>query len=100
MNAALLNLNLKKKHYTQPKRQRVQSLREEFGKRFKGFLLKRSLLTICLSLVRLFARAPKGKRARGERPSKRGKNVSLIGAIGFERCNYQISLVGQRMTYI
>jgi len=41
----------------------------------------------------LFARAPKGKRARGERPSKRGKNV-LIGAIGLKGVITQISLVG------
>ena len=47
-----------------------------------------------LSLVRLFARAPKGKRARGERPIKRGRNVSLIGAIGFKGVITQISLIG------
>ncbi len=47
-----------------------------------------------LSLVRFFARAPKGKRARGKRPIKRGKNVSLIGAIGFEGIITQISLIG------
>lgn len=45
-------------------------------------------------MVRLFARAPKGKRARGERPIKRGKNVSLIGAIGFRGIITQISLIG------
>ncbi|WP_238553672.1 transposase [Fortiea contorta] len=42
----------------------------------------------------MFARAPKGKRARGERPIKRGKNVSLIGAIGFQGVITQISLIG------
>lgn len=43
---------------------------------------------------RLFARAPKGKRAHGERPVKRGKNVSLIGAIGLKGVITQISLLG------
>lgn len=44
--------------------------------------------------MRLFARAPKGKRAHGERPVKRGKNVSLIGAIGLNGVITQISLLG------
>lgn len=47
-----------------------------------------------LALARLFARAPKGKRARGERPMKRGKNVSLIGAISLKGVITQISLIG------
>lgn len=47
-----------------------------------------------LSLVRLFARSPKGKRARGKRPIKRGKNVSLIGAIGLQGVITQISILG------
>ena len=34
-----------------------------------------------LALIRLYARATKGKRARGAKPQKRGKNVSMIGAI-------------------
>lgn len=37
-----------------------------------------------LALVRLYARAVKGKRARGVRPQKRGKNVSMIGAIALK----------------
>ncbi len=32
-------------------------------------------------MVRLYARALKGKRARGNRPQKRGKNVSMVSAI-------------------
>lgn len=47
-----------------------------------------------LSLTRMFARAPKGKRARGLRPMKRGQNVSLIGAIGLKGVLTQISLMG------
>ena len=40
-----------------------------------------------LALVRLYARAPRGQRARGSRPHKRGKNVSMIGAIAsFGNC--------------
>ncbi|BAZ22637.1 transposase and inactivated derivatives-like protein [Kalymmatonema gypsitolerans NIES-4073] len=32
-------------------------------------------------MTRLYARALKGKRAHGDRPDKRGKNVTVIGAI-------------------
>lgn len=34
-----------------------------------------------LAMTRLYARALKGKRAHGARPDKRGKNVTIIGAI-------------------
>lgn len=49
---------------------------------------------INLALTRLFARSPKGQRAQGARPQKRGKNVSLIGAIGLTGLITQISLLG------
>jgi hypothetical protein len=32
-------------------------------------------------MIRLYGRALKGKRARGKRPQKRGKNVSMVSAI-------------------
>ena len=35
-------------------------------------------------MVRLYARAVKGKRARGFRPQKRGKNISMIGAVALK----------------
>lgn len=38
-----------------------------------------------LAMVRLYARALKGKRAYGSRPHKRGKNVSIIGAIALSK---------------
>jgi transposase len=49
---------------------------------------------INLAMTRLFARSPKGKRARGKRPSKRGQNVSLIGAISLAGVVTQIALLG------
>jgi len=35
-------------------------------------------------MIRLIARSLKGKRAYSPKPSKRGKNVSIIGALGFQ----------------
>lgn len=49
---------------------------------------------INLALTRLYGRAPRGKRAHGKRPQKRGKNVSLIGAIGLKGLMTQVSLLG------
>ena len=35
-------------------------------------------------MLRLYARALKGKRARGEKPQKRGRNISIITALSFK----------------
>ena len=76
----------------------MQQQRVEFWQRVQGILAKDLIFLdesgVNLALTRLFARAPKGKRARGKRPQKRGKNVSLIGAIGFHGLLTQISLLG------
>ena len=42
----------------------------------------------------LFARTPKGQRARGKRPNKRAKNVSLIGAISLKGVITQLPILG------
>ena len=47
-----------------------------------------------MALIRLFARAPQGQRARGSRPHKRGKNVSMIGAISLSGIIASINLLG------
>ena len=47
-----------------------------------------------LALTRLYARAAKGKRARGTRPQKRGQTVSLISALGLNGVLAKVSLMG------
>ena len=47
-----------------------------------------------LALIRLYARAPKGQRARGIKPHKRGKNVSMIGALALKGIIASINLLG------
>ncbi len=49
---------------------------------------------INLAFTRSSARSPKGERARGSRPYQRGKNVSLIAAIGLNGLIAQVSLLG------
>ncbi len=38
-------------------------------------------------MVRIYARALIGQRARGTKPQKRGKNVSLLTALSLEKVN-------------
>ena len=75
----------------------MQQQRVQFWQRIGGILAKDLIFIdesgINLALTRLFARAPKGKRAWGKRPHQRGKNVSLIGAIGLHGLITQVSLL-------
>ena len=47
-----------------------------------------------LAMVRLYARSLRGSRARGERPHRRGKNVSIIGAISVKEVVASVNLLG------
>lgn len=47
-----------------------------------------------LAMVRLYARALKGKRARGEKPQKRGRNISLIAALSIREVVASINIYG------
>jgi transposase len=47
-----------------------------------------------LALIRLYARAAKGQRARGTRPHQRGKNISMIGALALKGIIASINLLG------
>jgi transposase len=53
-------------------------------------------------MVRLYARALKGKRARGSRPQKRGKNVSMISAITIKEVLTFFNILGatDRITFV
>ena len=47
-----------------------------------------------LAMVRLYARALKGKRARGEKPQKRGRNISLISALSLRKLVASVNIYG------
>jgi hypothetical protein len=47
-----------------------------------------------LALTRLSARFTKGSRAHGKRPQKRGKNVSIIGAISLKGVAANANIIG------
>lgn len=76
----------------------MQQQRVEFWQLVQGILAKDLIFIdesgVNLALVRLSARSPKGQRAHGKRPQKRGKNVSVIGAIGLKGVIAQLPLLG------
>jgi transposase len=45
-------------------------------------------------MVRLYARSLKGERAKGPKPTKRGKNVSIIGAMSVTEILTSVNLIG------
>ena len=47
-----------------------------------------------LAMVRLMARSERGKRARGSKPNRKGKNVSILGALGFDKVLGRANLLG------
>ena len=52
-------------------------------------------MNVNLALTRLRARAPKGQRAHGKRPQKRGQNVSVVGALSLTGLLTSVSIMGQ-----
>jgi transposase len=47
-----------------------------------------------LAMVRLYARFLKGERAKGSKPTQRGKNVSIIGAMSVNKILTSVNLIG------
>ncbi len=76
----------------------MQQQRVEFWQSVRGILAKDLIFIdeagVNLAMVRLLARSPKGQRAVGKRPRKRGKNVSMLGAIGVSSVIAQMPLLG------
>ena len=85
-------------HPDEKETERVQKLRVDFWDKIRDIPAKDLVFLdeagVNLALIRLYARAPRGQRARGNRPHKRGKNVSMIGAISLEGIVTSINLLG------
>lgn len=76
----------------------MQTKRVEFWQLVRGFLAQDLIFIdesgVDLALTRLRARAPKGRRAHGKRPSKRGKRVSILSAISLKEVMTYVNLIG------
>ena len=72
-------------HPTEKESERVQRERTEYWSRIEGIEAENMVFIdesgVHLGMTRTHARAPKGRRAHGDAPSRRGKNVSIVGAI-------------------
>ena len=85
-------------HPNEKETERVQKLRVEFWEKIRDIPVEDLVFLdeagVNLALMRLYARAPRGHRARGNRPHKRGKNVSMIGAISLKGIITSTNLFG------
>ncbi len=76
----------------------MQKLRVEFWNKIRSIPVEDLIFIdeagVNLALTRLYARALRGQRARGTRPQKRGKNVSMIGAIALKGIVTSVNLLG------
>jgi transposase len=82
MSHALQRLGWTRKKKTLGASERKEEEREEWRKKAKNLDVNKCRVIdetgSNIALTRLYARAPKGKRARGSIPRNRGKNVTLI----------------------
>lgn len=81
-----LNYTVKKTLYAAEKeKEKVQKQRVEFWSLLRNIRVEDLIFLdeagVNLAMVRLYARALKGKRARGKKAQKRGQNISLISAM-------------------
>lgn len=74
------------------------NLRYEFWQKIREVCFKDLIFIdesgVNLAMVRLYARSLKGSRAKGQKPNKRGRNVSIIGAISVNEVLRSVNLIG------
>jgi transposase len=98
--AKLLNMTPEKKTLFPSDKgtDRVQNLRYEFWQKIREVCFKDLIFIdecgVNLAMVRLYARSLKGSRAKGPKPNKRGRNVSIIGAISVKEVLTSVNLIG------
>ena len=98
--ASKFELYIQKKtlYATEKGSERVQKKRVEFWEQIRDISGKDLIFIdesgVNLAMVRMYARAFKGERARGERPQKRGKNISLLSALSLEEVMASSNIYG------
>jgi transposase len=80
------------------KSERVQKKRAEFRQQMREVadedLVFLDESGVNLAMVRLYARSKKGQRARGERPQKRGQNISILSALSRHNVLASVNVYG------
>jgi len=69
--------------------EKVQKQRVDYWQKIRDIRVEDLIFVdesgVNLAMVRYYARALKGQRARGDKPQKRGRNISLISAISLPK---------------
>jgi transposase len=77
---------------------RVQNLRVQGGPQVNKLKVEDLIFIdesgVNLAMVRLYAGGLKGSRASGLKPNKRGRNVSILGAISVKKLLTSVNLIG------
>ncbi|MDJ0541378.1 MAG: IS630-like element ISMae26 family transposase [Microcystis sp. M53603_WE2] len=95
-----LNYSFKKKtlHAAEKESDRVQQKRVEYWSEVREIEASKLIFIdesgVNLALLRLYARALIGRRARGRKPQKRGRNISIISAISLEKVVASVNIYG------
>jgi len=95
-----LGLTRKKKalHATEAESPRVQQARVDYWQRIQAIPAENLVFMdeagVNLAMIQMYARAPKGQRAVGSRPSKRGQNVSLVNALSLQGAIAPLTILG------
>lgn len=86
-----LNYSVKKKTLYAPEKdtEKVHKKRVKFWETLREIKTNNLIFIdesgVNLAMLRLYARSLKGRRARGEKPQKRGKNISIISALSLDK---------------
>jgi hypothetical protein len=107
-----LNMTFQKKNTLFPLAKgsdRVQNLRYEFWQQIRKLNVNNLINNLIfidesgvnLARVRLYARLLKGSRAKESTPNRRGKNVSISGAMSVKKVLTSVNLLGsiERITF-
>lgn len=85
-------------HAAEKESERVLKKRVEYWEQLRDIKVEDLVFIdesgVNLAMVRLYARALRGKRARGKKPQKRGKNVSMISALSLKKVLASINIYG------
>ncbi len=85
-------------HAAEKESERVQQKRVEYWSQVREIEASKLIFIdesgVNLALLRLYARALIGQRARGRKPQKRGRNISIISAISLEKVVASVNIYG------
>ncbi|MCG5056968.1 MAG: IS630 family transposase [Limnoraphis sp. WC205] len=78
--------------------QKIQEKRVDYWSKIREIRVENLIFIdesgVNLAMLRLYGRALKGKRARGKKPQKRGRNISWIAALSLDKIITSVNIYG------